>query len=72
MTEYLLCVLIVTVAYLIDVVTQVASSPESERQRGGREPVGIIVFFMLLLGGILYGLLKLIGWLIAKYGGGLF
>jgi hypothetical protein len=63
MTEYLLCVLIAAVAYLTDVVTSL--------EHREREGVAYVVLGALLLGGVLYGFLKLIGWLVTKYGGGL-
>ena len=75
MTDYLLCVLIVTVAYFVDVFTRGPHTPDSERPEPERQPLGYVVLAGLMVGGVLYGLLygllKLFGWLITKYGGGL-
>ena len=66
MTDFLLCVLIATVATGISHL-----SIQAEQDEVGPEAPGILILGGLLFGGILYGLLRLIVWLIGRYGGGL-
>ncbi len=65
MTDFLLCVLIATVAYGIDILSRTAPAKVE------REAVGLVMIVGLVMGGVLYGLVKLAGWLIGKYGTGL-
>ena len=66
MTDFLLCVLIGTVATGFSHL-----SIQADRDDVGAEAPGILILGGLLFGGILYGLLRLIVWLIGRYGGGL-
>ena len=68
MTNYLICVLIGTVAYGIDVLSLAV---QSDKKKIEREAVGVVMIMGLVMGGLLYGLIILAGWLFDKYGSGL-
>jgi hypothetical protein len=65
MTNFLLCVLIATVAFGFDFLNDVVQSDGKEYRR---QAGGILMLVGLLMGGVLYGLLKLAGWIIGEYG----
>lgn len=67
MTDFLLCVLIATVARGFDILSVAV---QSDKKKVEREAFGLIMIAGIVLGSVLYGLLKLAGWLVGEYGSG--
>ena len=67
MTNFLLCVLIATVAQGFSIQTLV-SKPDSKVERPS---VAVLMIEGVVLGSVLYGLIKFFVWLFDNYGSGL-
>ena len=67
MTNFLICVLIGTVAYGIDILAWHVQSGDKKENHA----VGWIMITGVIMGSLLYGLIRLAGWLFNEYGSGL-
>jgi hypothetical protein len=67
MTNFLLCVLIATVAQGFSIQTLILK-PDSKVERPA---VGVLMIEGVVLGSVLYGLIKFFVWLFDNYGSGL-